>query len=734
MDILNEHPSPFKTELMTYINIILICSLIPIVCFADETIVSNFHIQDSTHDDIGTAILSDFPALIDKPGLFFLNASSKPADMSITITHSDIILDGMGMMLNGSESSGSIGISLIGQDEPLSNITIQNLTIQYFDTGIMLENAHDASLHDLRIISNLRTGIRLSSSYNIHITNSTVQNTRNDITGGCGMHISHSKQIDMINMLITGNGKSSKSSSGGIGVQNSTDVSIKACQITSNSGFGVKVTEQSHTLSLSDCTISANSGDGIIIQSSDSPEIRNCILEKNKESGIELQYVKAPQITGNVISSSSFGLSFSDTEEMSLSGNAIKNCKIGFDISASDLRYYNHHVSYTNTIDSRVLLYLNNAHSRTIGPGINPSMVIIVNSSDISLSDMVLSKNGAGIIVANSSNLTISDISLLDNGIGLRTEFQTRNLSCTNLHAEGNLVCGYYLSDTKNFTIHSLYGQQSPCGIILQNSSDGYCNAIVMTDISGTKSRMPSGITLKGCSHITIAKSLCSRCSYAGLLSDSHEINLTENTFSSNAIAGSLILSGPVNIWNNTFLNNEDTGMILKANNSSIMHNTFSHNVKRGVLLLQGDNNTFAYNTFKNPINCVIQDSPSHNSWNNSIEEDEIYTARGGNYWGDLKGMGFSDLCTPDSNGFCTDPYIIQKDNIDYHPLAADNSTHALSLNTDINQNGHEDLQDVVLYMNLIASGNTSDLYDYSGDGTINLNDVVALFHIIIKK
>jgi hypothetical protein len=55
-------------------------------------------------------------------------------------------------------------------------------------------------------------------------------------------------------------------------------------------------------------------------------------------------------------------------------------------------------------------------------------------------------------------------------------------------------------------------------------------------------------------------------------------------------------------------------------------------------------------------------------------------------------------------------------------------------MNTDLNQNGYEDLQDVVVYMNQLISGDTSSLYDFSGDGRINLNDVVALFNIIIKN
>lgn len=255
-----------------------------------------------------------------------------------------------------------------------------------------------------------------------------------------------------------------------------------------------------------------------------------------------------------------------------------------------------------------------------------------------------------------------------------------------------------------------------------------------MTRISGVKSRMPSGITLSGCDNITVTNSQFSQCSYAGLVSDSENLNLSENSFISNTFAGSVILSGPVELSFNSFLKNEDTGVIFRANQSAVMHNTFSDNQNRGLLLVTGNENKFAYNTFKNYKNCLIQDKNSMNIWNASGELVSDPSHLAGNYWGDPEGEGFSDLCTADAHGYCTDPYIIQSNNIDYHPLSAQGPMYTLYMNTDLNQNGREDLQDVVTYMNKISSGDTGSLYDFSGDGRINLNDVVSLFHIKIKK
>jgi len=674
-----------------------------------------------------------FPLLIDKPGIYILNSSYMINGSAIHITHSDVILEGLGTILNGSAIPGS-GIILNNPEHPIVNITIRNITIKNFETGLFIKNASAINLDTISLTQNLRAGLSIESSENILITGSSAQNTRNDITGGNGILISGSRNITIMQSQISGNGKSGKTNAGGVMISGSPDITIVRSTISSNPGYGIKTEAGADNFFISDCEISANSGDGVSIGASSSPEIQNCILNKNKEAGIELLKTKTPKIIGNQINSCLMGLSVSDSEGMQLSGNSLKNNKIGFDISASDIRFYDHQISYTNTIDSRILLYLNGAHVRIIVPGTNPAMVILVNASDIQLSDLVLSKNSAGVILVNSTNITLSDLTFMENGIGLRSEFGTKNLTCTRLHAERNLVSGYYLANTEHFLLSSLYGQESPAGIYLRNATDGVCSHIVMTDISGLKTRMPSGITLSGCNNITITKSQFSQCSYAGLVSDTHHLNLSENVFSSNTFAGSVIISGPVQIVENSFVKNDDTGLVLKADNSTILKNTLIDNQKFGLLLVQGNNNLFAENTFKNYNNCLIQDKNSINTWNLTSSGNANLSYLSGNYWGDPAGEGFSDLCTSDPQGFCQEPYILQRNNIDYHPLSAQQTMKTSTINTDLNQNGREDLQDVVVYMNKVSSGDTTSLYDYSGDGRINLQDVVSLFHIIIKK
>jgi len=714
------------------INFILLFFL----CYAPvhaNAIDSENQIVELSVPSIGLPI-TNFPVVIDKPGVYSLNASPIINETAIQITSSDVLLDGLGQNICGDFVPGSVGIYVFSPDVDLFNITIKNITLQQYDAGLKIGNSSEIFLDSVTLNSNNRGGLIVSSSTDILVTNSEIKNNRNEISGGYGIEVSDAKQITLKNSFITGNGKTGKTNSGGMILTGSPNAFISGCQIAANPGFGIKGEYESDFITITDSDITGNSGDGITISNCMNPTIRDCDINKNKNTGISLHSIYHPSLIGNTISSAIMGLCISETTDMVLSGNKISNNRIGLDISASDITFLNHQISPTNTIDSRALIYLNGVNNRSIGLKENPATVIAVNCSDISIADLVLSKNGAGVYLAGCKNIDLSDISFLENGIGLKADFNTSNIMCSRLHAERNLVSGYYLSHTHNFTLNSLYGQDSPSGIYLLNATNGQANRLSITSITGPKSRMPSGMTLSGCKNLSITGSEFSKCSYAGLVSDSEELNLSHNSFTKNTFAGTVILSGLVDLNNNTFNKNDGTGLILRTNDSKVIDNTFSFNQARGLLLVQGNQNSITGNIFKNGKNCEISGESKQNMWSSTLMPDFNSSVTGGNYWGDEENQGYSDQCTSDPEGYCSDPYIVNSENIDYRPLSSSASWYSLTAATDVNQNGRADLQDVVTYMNKVRSGDTHSLYDFSGDGRINLNDVVALFQKIIKK
>ena len=116
--------------------------------------ISGFSFGDDTFDE---NILITYPVTLEKPGVYYLNESVFINDSAIHITHSDIILDGRGNIVTGNMSSGSIGITIQHPEMMMHNITIRNITIRDFETGILIDNSHEINLEETDLISHMRT-------------------------------------------------------------------------------------------------------------------------------------------------------------------------------------------------------------------------------------------------------------------------------------------------------------------------------------------------------------------------------------------------------------------------------------------------------------------------------------------------------------------------------------------------------------------------------------------------
>ncbi|PWR75325.1 NosD domain-containing protein [Methanospirillum stamsii] len=700
--------------------------LFPIIASADV----NISVNESVDDESNPFIIDKFPVIIEKPGDYYLTSSFTSNNTSISIRTSDVSINGMGNSIGGNYSAGAIGIDVGGSPIQLQNITLKNITLQEFDIGINCDLLSDCSISNVSLISNLRAGFQAANSSSFLFTDNEVKKNYNDITGGYGITVTNSHNMIFKDNLVNGNGKSDKSKSGGYFISNSTYCEIINSKISTNPGTGLRATSGSDDLVIKNCEISYNSGNGIISTESDRIEISDNVLEKNKGNNIDISSAIELSLKNNKINSGTIGLSIANTEHLTLSGNSLTNNRIGFDISGSDIRHFIHQVDNTNTINSRALIYLYNEKNKKIGHMNNPGMIVAVNCSDLTISDMVLSKTGAAILLAGCQNTSVEDVSFMDNGIGIRTDFNCKNITLDRLHAERNMVCGYYLSETRQFILQNLYGQENPLGIFLKNSHNGTIQKISMTQMSGVKNRLPSGLTMSNCSDIIVEHSDFSECSYAGLISDSQNIIISNNSFLKNSYAGAVILSGPTELTNNSIALNKESGVIFRAKNSLISGNSIKNNENHGLNMIESKENTISQNIFNNNDNILLTGSNTDNAWNESSKGTPA-SLEGGNFWGNPDNQGYSDVCVSDSSGYCMDPYIMDEYNIDYRPLSSAYTGYSILQISDINENGKQDLQDVVAFMKKISSGDTNPSYDFSNDGRVNLQDVVALFQLV---
>ena len=721
--------SVIKPGLISLFLLIFLSLIYPafIPALGDGVVDQVFQSDDSITDKY---LISSIPYEISSPGVYFLNCSGQISGTALKVLGSDIIINGMKNNLSGNLTTGTYGVQIEGNSGLISNISIINITLEKFDIGLRCNNSQDITLSDIDIGSNLRAGIQVEDCKSLNSRNIEVKNNHNNISGGSGLIISKCSDIFIESPDISGNGMIKKSDSGGILISNSSDVSVVSGVISKNPGTGIIIDSGGMNNSLLNCEVSFNQNGGVLSRSNKGFALQNTVVANNKGTGIEFINMAYPIIRGNKINNSSIGLSISDSLNMEMSGTQIKDNKIGFDIQATDIRYYDHKIEASNTIDGRKLLYLNSRKDLSIGPKENPSMIVAVNCSDIRITDLVLSKNGAGIILAGSHNITLSDLSLMENGIGILSVFNTHNCTFTDLHAEKSLVSGYYFSGSWNIVNNFLHVQDSPSGIYLKDSPGIIIRNITVSGIHGSDAKLPTGLSISRSPNVSVTHASITECSYAGLISDSNNLTINNSDFSQNGVAGCILLSGPVELRNSLLSNNKESGLLLKANNTIIISNTFYDNKKRGIGLISSNNNYIVSNSFQNNKNSEITGFNRENIWNSSIQDYPDFLTSGGNYWGNISGTGFSETCRPDKEGFCIDPYIIGQENIDFHPLSSSVSEYDILSTSDLNRNGRLDLSDVVLYMKNLTSGNKTGLYDVNGDKKINLKDVVDLFVI----
>lgn len=130
--------------------------------------------------------------VIDEPGQYVLSGDIENAEAAtcVRIESSDVHLDGAGHTLDGTDAHDSIGVLATGTEEvPLTNVTVRNLTVTDWATGVEYQWTNDGELSGVTATSNDR-GVQLRSSSDNRVTrNDLVENSRAGLVlRGSGSH------------------------------------------------------------------------------------------------------------------------------------------------------------------------------------------------------------------------------------------------------------------------------------------------------------------------------------------------------------------------------------------------------------------------------------------------------------------------------------------------------------------------------------------------------------------
>ena len=360
-------------------------------------------------------------------------------------------------------------------------------------------------------------------------------------------------------------------------------------------------------------------------------------------------------------------------------------------------------VDTSNTVDGKPVYYWVNQHNKEIPA--DAGYVAIINSTNITVRNLKLTKNGQGVLFAYTHNSTIKNVEVSNNtvGIDLISSFGnivSNNTITNNVHgiiAEARGRGGISIvSFVGNKIIGNTITNSSYCGISLWSSShnvlrmnnmtgnrysldiQGYCVLGFIQDIDTSNTVDGKAVYylvnqsdliisphafpeigylgIVNSTNITV-KNLTITKSGAGILLAYAKESVIEGVNASNCSKGiSLAYSEGNTINNNTMTNNEIGIHLETSSNNMIINNVASNNERIGIQLHESDGNNVIGNTIsKNQFRGIELWSSSNNVIccnnfiNNTKQVRSYYSTNtwdngypsGGNYWSDYNGTDF---------------------------------------------------------------------------------------------
>ena len=137
---------------------------------------------------------------ISSPGEYVITANINDSSLSrcINITSSNVIFDGAGYTIDGTDTTNTYGVYVYNSSTALTNVTVKNLTVKDWYNGIFYWNAGNGRGINNTASSNNYVGIGLYSS-----SNNTVSGN-NALNNSYGIHL-----VSSSNNTVSGNNASS---------------------------------------------------------------------------------------------------------------------------------------------------------------------------------------------------------------------------------------------------------------------------------------------------------------------------------------------------------------------------------------------------------------------------------------------------------------------------------------------------------------------------------------------
>ncbi|MBU3958181.1 MAG: right-handed parallel beta-helix repeat-containing protein, partial [Nanoarchaeota archaeon] len=409
--------------------------------------------------------------------VYVLTANVSSAGTCFAVGADNITLDGQGYWVNYSQSATGYAIN---NSLGYNFTTIKNLNIAQSIASI--GGKHAIYMKDSTNGAIINNTFNIASddpsySYVIYLYGSTLFNlSGNTIVSGAynyGIRLDSSGANTLSNNNITTSGDYSR----GIRLDSSGANTLSNNTITTSGyyGYGIYLTSSSNynTLSNNSISTSGDSGLGIYIVSSGANALSNNTITTSGSYGygVSLSSSSTNNISSNIISTSGYkghGIRLSSSGNSSITGNAMSTASgTAIYFYGTTVSHFSHTISGNTEYGEPIYYYFGNS-SLVIENRSDIGEIIVVNSTNITIRNMTMNKDGIIFGFVLNSTIENSSLTTADNGVSLTTSNYASIANNTITASDGYGI--YLYSSSVSNTISNNNITSSDDGITLDTS------------------------------------------------------------------------------------------------------------------------------------------------------------------------------------------------------------------------------------------------------------------------
>ena len=566
--------------------------------------------------------------------------------------------------------------------------SIENCNVYNNNRGFYLYKASDVTVKECDSYSNSDSGVYLYSSPSNTVTNCEIYDNSN-----YGFYIRNSKDTNLTGNIINNNVFYIRATSildfyHDIDTSNTIDGN-PIYYIVGEDDYTIDGVTVGYLgfISCNRATAENIDTSGVLLVDTTDAMLSN-ISSHSAEDGIYVyQSPNTEIIDCKSYGNKAYGIYLSESPNGDLENNEIyDNSGYGFRVAGVDIIHFNQTIDTSNTIDGNPIYYIVGEDDYTIdgvtvgylgfiscnratAENIDTSGVLLVDTTNSTISDSHSHSAYAGIYALSSSNNEIINCNFYTNYYGIYLSESSDNdvIDCDS-YSNSYRGCYFISSSNNRFENYNSYGNSGMTMYLKSSDGNYFINCDFHDDDRGPYLSSGKGVNFVNCDFYNMKYMLYtdSGISY---------VNVTNCNFYDGISQGIKLAGGHHNVVDCNVYNIDGDGSYFYMTDSVVANSAFYSNTNRGIYLFYAENSEIVNcSSFNNAygIYCTGSDNVIHH--NNFIDNVQNAYDKGANQWDDNSSEGnyWSDYTgvDADGDGIGDTPYTIPGgSNQDRYPL-----------------------------------------------------------------